>query len=251
MFGQDDLKNVANFVSNTPNGSHDDIVTNLLGQELSEEEIGATFLPLRTLIQVSTQVMKIQLWSRPPLQPEPDSLVPVPEKKKNVHLCEQCQRSFASKSSLKCHIRKYHDTSMAFICSFCGEAFGKPRLLADHEQRMHSNLEDKESSPSTKSGRPGTTGSKSTGLSNNTSFLQVCVTNVRIVAKGFPEGTDFESMLTGFTKELFHEQNVQKLVAKLPLRPNGCSEDILMWFIERQRRLNVTCVAIVLATITI
>ena len=58
------------------------------------------------------------------------------------HRCDRCKKGFPSAAALKAHIRASHETSMAFICSYCGMLFGRQESMAEHEAEAHAEDED-------------------------------------------------------------------------------------------------------------
>lgn len=60
-----------------------------------------------------------------------DSLVVV------KHVCPQCDKEFASRSSLKAHSQAVHSTELPFVCEECGKSYGYKKLLKRHIERAH------------------------------------------------------------------------------------------------------------------
>merc|ERR1719186_1792963 len=53
------------------------------------------------------------------------------------HMCAECGRSFASRSSLKTHTDNAHDNHEMF-CDACGKTYKNKALLKSHVKKMHS-----------------------------------------------------------------------------------------------------------------
>lgn len=55
------------------------------------------------------------------------------------HACPQCEKEFASRSSLKAHVKAVHSTELPFVCDRdqCGKAYGYKKLLKRHIEKVH------------------------------------------------------------------------------------------------------------------
>lgn len=57
-------------------------------------------------------------------------------------LCEICNTSYGTNSSLKRHLKVSHSTSKPFVCSVCHRSFTTEPIRDRHEQRLHGKPED-------------------------------------------------------------------------------------------------------------
>ncbi|CAB3257398.1 unnamed protein product [Arctia plantaginis] len=57
-------------------------------------------------------------------------------------LCEICNTSYGTNSSLKRHLKVSHSTSKPFECSICHRSFSTEPIRDRHEERVHSKPED-------------------------------------------------------------------------------------------------------------
>ncbi|XP_055613042.1 PR domain zinc finger protein 5-like [Uranotaenia lowii] len=51
--------------------------------------------------------------------------------------CDHCESSFATKYTLREHVKRVHENVMPFQCPTCGRAFAKKSSLKQHELNMH------------------------------------------------------------------------------------------------------------------
>ncbi len=65
------------------------------------------------------------------------------------HACPQCEKEFASRSSLKAHVKAVHSTELPFVCEECGKAYGYKKLLKRHIEKVHLKAEIAEDSKNT------------------------------------------------------------------------------------------------------
>jgi hypothetical protein len=54
--------------------------------------------------------------------------------------CDQCGKSFSSKTNLDGHIKVEHDKILDFECTVCGKKVGSNAKLLDHMFRCHSQV---------------------------------------------------------------------------------------------------------------
>lgn len=61
------------------------------------------------------------------------------------HTCPQCEKEFASRSSLKAHVKAVHSTELPFVCEQCDKAYGYKKLLKRHVEKVHMADKEEES----------------------------------------------------------------------------------------------------------